>query len=197
MTSFAMDKYPCVGFFPHNNTFVSFIADKNLIGINVFPDNCNTGDGLQVIVYDSQRNPVSECVKIHGFSPIDTIFIDSLIIGERYTIMIDGLNADVCDFIVALTGSRTTNTENLEATKHKSFSVYPNPTKNEINIKFQKHFQKEVKIILYDALGKTLIEHNFKFGNISIPIYHFKKGIYILEIFYQNKRIGIERILKE
>ncbi len=73
------------------------------------------------------------------------------------------------------------------------FTVFPNPTNDEINIKSITQIEiKSIKIT--DALGKTVLEKNSDFNSINIA--HLEAGVYsIIITSTENKKI-IKKIIK-
>ncbi len=75
-----------------------------------------------------------------------------------------------------------------ELTKKYAFSMYPNPTQNEANIRFTLSDEASVKLVICDVLGKeieTLIQSNLKPGEQNITLNknaHLAKGIYIVNL---------------
>jgi len=66
-----------------------------------------------------------------------------------------------------------------------SIRVYPNPTKDNINISFGDG-NGDYTVIVTDLLGRTIIKESFKalFGNqsVALPVYHLNAGHYIMNI---------------
>lgn len=59
-----------------------------------------------------------------------------------------------------------------------SFSIYPNPAQNEINILAQQ----KATVQLYDAMSKLLIEKNIEAGKTPINIAAIANGIYMMKV---------------
>lgn len=79
-----------------------------------------------------------------------------------------------------------------------SFQLYPNPTKNIINLK-SNHSFTDIKVNIYNTLGKKLITEKFNSldsNKISIDISNLSKGVYIVEITHEsginNQKLIIE-----
>ena len=62
----------------------------------------------------------------------------------------------------------------------KKINIYPNPTKDFINIDLQNSLKSKVQI--FNIFGKELFNKQFTQNFISIDISNFTKGIYILKI---------------
>lgn len=73
----------------------------------------------------------------------------------------------------------------------KSFAVYPNPTKDVINIVGNGSKMKSASI--YDLSGKMVISET---SNAQINVSSLKKGIYILQVSSENETKKI-KIIKE
>lgn len=65
-----------------------------------------------------------------------------------------------------------------------SFSIYPNPLKEIINIQNSSN-QIIDKIIITDVLGKTVMEQ--KGNSTQVNVEHLQQGIYLLQIFSEGK----------
>ncbi len=68
----------------------------------------------------------------------------------------------------------------------KAMNIYPNPTKDILNIKNNTNYQIE-KINIIDIIGKTVYEHNQFFSEINIE--KLQKGLYFIEFFSENKTL--------
>lgn len=94
----------------------------------------------------------------------------------------------------ATVGGMFKSTQNLSANEIKMAiknipSVYPNPTKGEINIKSDK---KITSSSVYDFSGKILLENNSGTMDIS----SFSKGTYLLKINFEDGSTKTEKIIK-
>jgi len=72
----------------------------------------------------------------------------------------------------------------------KTIFTYPNPARNNLSISFNGFVEREVMCFIYDMTGRMLLEMTFELNEknlIHIPIEHFAKGIYILELFIDNE----------
>jgi len=80
------------------------------------------------------------------------------------------------------------------------FKLYPNPAKNLINIQFEANEYQNIKIEIYDFIGKKIAsknEHlvNTKNSTIKIDLDNIQNGIYICKIFADNKLKTTEKII--
>ena len=86
-------------------------------------------------------------------------------------------------------------TENKEISiQNKKIRIYPNPTRNEINISSTENFN-EVQV--YSVTGKQIFQQ--KTGSVNqfkLNIERFSKGIYLLKIV-QNKQVSTLKFVKE
>ncbi|AYN00658.1 T9SS type A sorting domain-containing protein [Chryseobacterium sp. 3008163] len=76
-----------------------------------------------------------------------------------------------------------------EVSKSKT-SIYPNPTKGEINIKTDKKIKSST---VYDLTGKVLLQTNSEKVNIN----SFTKGTYLLKVEFADGSTQSEKILKD
>ena len=91
-----------------NNSFISFIADSTDVSLLVWVSNCTFGDGIQFMVFDGGcgSSAVSDYYCNNQMLPgLNSVNVPGLTIGNTYYLMIDGFNADVCDYVVGVTAS--------------------------------------------------------------------------------------------
>ena len=81
-----------------------------------------------------------------------------------------------------------------ELSNDKLFSVYPNPTKNNINVKVDKTLLGS-EYTLYDNTGKTVLSGKINEEISNIELSNLSGGIYLFSIGNNVKRIV--RIIKE
>jgi hypothetical protein len=68
----------------------------------------------------------------------------------------------------------------LEEDLTNIFTIYPNPTSTEINLKFTK--PTTGKISIFNTVGIVLFETELKNQvNLVMNVYHFRKGIYFVK----------------
>lgn len=71
--------------------------------------------------------------------------------------------------------------------------VYPNPTKNSLNI--EADFPIE-KVTIYDMNGRKISENKPTSVNANIDVRHLNKGVYMAEIIINGKR-SVKKFVKE
>jgi len=88
------------------------------------------------------------------------------------------------------------NIETIES--QEDITVYPNPIKNHLELKFQKSTSLD-KIEIYSIDGKRIMEYNrsnLSNENITLDFSRFNKGLYFLKIKAEEKTY-ITKIIKE
>ena len=95
--------------------------------------------------------------------------------------------------IIGLT-SITNNFEKID------FSIFPNPTKDELNISFNLNSLSEIKIEIYNSLGQVVksvskAKHEAGRNLINFSIADLTKGIYNLK-FSAGEDVSVKRIVK-
>ena len=79
--------------------------------------------------------------------------------------------------------------------KNENLKVYPNPTKDVLNIDVKDPFYMEYSTLkVRDVLGKTVLECMF---HEVINIKELESGIYFLELYNKRKLIAVEKIIRE
>lgn len=96
----------------HHMQWIAFIAGSTDLTITVTPSNCNTGQGLEVGIYESL-----DCVNFNLVSNCDGdvqqgqvgIFSNTqpLVIGQYYYFVMDGNMNDVCNYTIHVTQGST------------------------------------------------------------------------------------------
>jgi hypothetical protein len=95
-----------------------------------------------------------------------------------------GCDTNVYNYLATL----STNTHNLE---NSAIQVYPNPSKNSVQI---KSTSKIDKITVFDSLGKVILTQTQSTNEINLE--NFSKGIYFIEIFTESGKM-YKKIIKE
>lgn len=84
-----------------NNLWLSFLANRDSYTFNLLTLNCQNNMGLQMMAFDMNLEPVSDCFSSGGLNSLSgKIHLHGLVPGEFYMIMIDGFAGDVCDFVI-------------------------------------------------------------------------------------------------
>lgn len=76
--------------------------------------------------------------------------------------------------------------------ENADFVVYPNPTKNKVNIALKNNLHTIDAVIVNDILGKTILTKNVKNQNTEVDLSNFSNGVYFVKI----KANGNEKIVK-
>jgi len=78
-----------------------------------------------------------------------------------------------------------------------SISVYPNPTSDILTLKVSKDDVTGIQYLLYDILGKLLLQKNLESNEMSIPVNYLAKGFYILKVQAGMKELKTFKIIKK
>jgi len=144
-----------------------------------------------------------DCLPYNGIVPIDYtnnffLGIDSANIGDAIFDYYD----DIGDLFICNTFPVSSScfepTFSVNVYNEKTFTVYPNPTSNYINIQLSDLLKyKDVKVILTNSLGENIYSNVFNQDFFKIDIQHLTKGIYYVSIYdlntnmYQSKKVVI------
>lgn len=77
-----------------------------------------------------------------------------------------------------------------------NYSVYPNPAKDNLNLKIEGNNCSSLKFILTAMDGKLLMEEFIKDKNMNISMQAFISGTYVLTVFQESKKIKSYNIIK-
>lgn len=109
--------------------------------------------------------------------------------GQTVRIGIQCISADKYMFMVDDVKITTGTLSTSEVSKSKT-SIYPNPTKGEINIKTDKKIKSST---ILDLSGKVLLQTSSEKANIS----SFTKGTYLLKVEFADGTSKTEKIIKD
>ncbi|AUP78017.1 LamG-like jellyroll fold domain-containing protein [Flavivirga eckloniae] len=73
--------------------------------------------------------------------------------------------------------------------------VHPNPFVDHLQVSI-KGVTDHVEVTLYDILGKTILNKNYKEHSFTLPLEHLDRGIYLLQI-KSNGKLKTEKVVKE
>lgn len=79
--------------------------------------------------------------------------------------------------------------EDLQET---SFSIFPNPARQSVNIQFDTESEKQVKV--YDALGRVM-KSFATIGDYQLDISQYSQGMYSIEVIENGKR-QVQKLIK-
>lgn len=78
-----------------------------------------------------------------------------------------------------------------------TFEIYPNPSSDLVTLKFNTEKLPNAEMVLFDNLGKKIIESKIVQEETDIDISYLANAIYYLHIFDKNMKIGTIKILKQ
>jgi hypothetical protein len=85
---------------------------------------------------------------------------------------------------------------NSEPTVNFEVLIYPNPTKNDINIKVNSSVQNNLNYELFDIQGRIIHSQRVEFDNTKISLSTLPASIYLLQIKSDNKILKTFKIIK-
>ena len=82
-----------------------------------------------------------------------------------------------------------------EINKDSRFNIFPNPTKNEINIELQNDIKG--KVVITNQLGQFVKELKINDNKLIVNVEELSPGIYYLNIFNKREKVLSEKIVVE
>ncbi len=82
-----------------------------------------------------------------------------------------------------------------EINKDSRFNIFPNPTKNEINIELQNDIKG--KVVITNQLGQFVKELKINDNKLIVDVEELSPGIYYLNIFNKREKVLSEKIVVE
>ena len=82
---------------------------------------------------------------------------------------------------------------------NKSYMVYSNPFNNHFEIEFKNAYSDNVKVSIFDATGKQVLEQDYAIANskISVTPTNIPSGIYFVKISFENGASESFKIIKQ
>jgi hypothetical protein len=78
----------------------------------------------------------------------------------------------------------------------QNLTIYPNPVKNSLTLKFENTDIQNINII--DSTGKVVFsKNNFDVNSENVNVSNFVKGIYLLKYQQKNGVWGSSKFVKE
>jgi hypothetical protein len=99
-------------------------------------------------------------------------------------------NAAGCDSLLTL--NLTLDFTGLSDFNNKDFSVYPNPANESVFIEFEPA-NIGSQLVIYDALGRILLEKTLHLEKTSIDLQELNSGTYTIRIGSKSKRLEVLR----
>jgi hypothetical protein len=83
----------------------------------------------------------------------------------------------------------------IDKNEQVSFIVYPNPAEGSFQIQVPNNtLSDEFQLVLYDANGNRVLEKTITNGE-TISTSNFSPGMYLVELYVQNQKIGMHKVL--
>jgi|GEM_PF-3119649 len=79
--------------------------------------------------------------------------------------------------------------------KEKEYSIFPNPTQDELNIHISNNIDNNLIIELWDMLGNKVLEKEFNDDQVSFSTKNMTKGVYLVKIKQENQELYTQKIL--
>ncbi len=149
-------------------------------------------DGYHIILdWETSTNPIQFVVYRNGIQvgeTTETTFTDEVGTEMTYTYCVvaeyaDGFSLPECVQVEFLDGLE----ESVE-----TFSVYPNPTNNLLNINAGN---TDFAYVLFNGMGQAVAQGDAR-GNVQVSVEGLSKGVYFLRIT-SNQQIRVEKVVIE
>lgn len=77
----------------------------------------------------------------------------------------------------------------LKADQEKTVRIYPNPAISYINFEFERNYNNAYSLIIYNFLGKKILEQKIGEQKINLPLTNFFRGVYIFQLSDQHGKV--------
>jgi hypothetical protein len=172
-----------------NNSFTPNTDDEIFGGIgtstitdiyagNMYPDEIDAiGNGISISTYNDNANKGSGIRSMMGTAKVVYMGFDPSMLS----------NDDVRNDLIATTYDWFMNGVGFNEINTSEVSIYPNPVSSQLNINMDIENNSNVKVEMYDILGKIVYSqefNNLQSGNQTIPVQtnQLKNGVYIVSV---------------
>jgi hypothetical protein len=146
-------------------------------------EGCIGTDTVYVSVNDASSNNITA-------SALDSYSLNGQTYSSSGTYTQILTNAAGCDSLLTL--NLTLDFTGLSDFNNKDFSVYPNPANESVFIEFEPANIGSL-LVIYDALGRILLEKTLHQEKTSIDLQEFASGTYLMKVGSQTKRLEVLR----
>ncbi len=157
---------------PYDNLAGSSSTKLHRFNVDVPSDEC-----LRFIIRDSQGNGIC-CNYGDG----------SYKIKGNNTVLVDGDGAFGAEASHDLSIVKTIGVD--EHNSNESYQIFPNPTKNVINIEGDDMAQ----IIIYNSLGQIMKSVECDAENVTVDVNNFDEGIYFVNIINKDGGVSVNKV---
>ncbi len=102
--------------------------------------------------------------------------------------------------------SSSQNTNDLDKNDIQKFAplIYPNPTQGKLTIRFEEAIRENLKIVIYDRIGKFVQEYTIQNSELDytkkefvLSLPHLTQGVYLIKINTQNQEYSHKIIIEK
>jgi hypothetical protein len=83
-----------------------------------------------------------------------------------------------------------------DVASQNQFSVYPNPTSDQLTIEFPQWTNGECSISIISVLGQTFTRQSIESDKLTISLIDYPPGVYVLRVFQNNQILGQKKFIK-
>jgi hypothetical protein len=121
----------------------------------------------------------------------------SIVVGQPGIYSVTTTDALTCQSTTSDTLVASACTGIAENTWQNSISIYPNPTKGNIQVAVGSGSSNQYKIEIYDVVGKCIHQQVSKSANLQINLSPEPSGIYFMKIIKQDGSSAVKKVIRE
>lgn len=181
--------------YPYRNTFKSRWRDLRKGAFNT--------DSVMLYI-DNTIEYLGEAVdrNFQKWQILGTYVWPNYFVGDTYEEEVDYLKGWMTDRMQWIDENISNTADPDDENSKNRFIIYPNPVNDKMNLWFYIDVNKEIRIEMYDLLGRKMSDESVTPGNAGYQEYTFstgnlRSGYYILRVIQDNKLIGRSNVLIE
>lgn len=105
--------------------------------------------------------------------------------------------SNACGVVTSTVTQNVQDCTGIEELFAAGMNVYPNPATDVVNFSIPAHLVGQVKLEIYDALGKVVALEELTKEVTSLRITKFDAGVYIFKLINNNGDVKIGRLIKQ
>ncbi|MFC2138480.1 T9SS type A sorting domain-containing protein [Bacteroidota bacterium] len=140
----------------------------------------------------------TEKLEVVNMDQVVSVYFDDLLYGEKARLkfeLTDGDNTVIDSTAKFRNNNNKPEEVNIISFNNQNFRVYPNPTKNHLNVETNSKFDSNIEYELIDINGRIILENEMHSNMNQIELFGLKAGIYFLKLYNQSKFLGIKKII--
>lgn len=121
----------------------------------------------------------------------------NVVVSPTVTTVYTVSTSNACGVVTSTVTQNVQDCTGIEELFAAGMNVYPNPTTDVVNFEIPSHLVGQVKLEIYDALGKVVALEELTKEVTSLRVAKFEAGVYTFKLISNNGDVKIGRLIKQ